>query len=75
MLHESCRKVSPFVFFFAHTPLLTQTTKPPKKYEMILKDGSQWAVIDKFCYWTTGPINDRVDIYYTCTLNEVERRR
>jgi hypothetical protein len=59
-----------------HLSLVKKTLKTTtnNKYKIVLDDGAHWAVIDKFCYWTTGPINDRVDIYHTCTLNEVEKR-
>ena len=41
---------------------------PPK----LLTSTSEWGVIDKFCFFSNGPINTELDVYFRLKLEEGE---
>jgi len=54
-----------------HCSLVNKTFSTSKHLGM-LKDSNQWRVVDKFCYFTSGPINGIVDIHFLCELQDDE---
>jgi len=39
-----------------------------KTPELLLADGQQWGYIEKFCFFSNGPINEEVDVYFSLEL-------